>query len=200
MSSLALETWAQDGTGLLLVRPESGGGFSAHSTELGDMIAGRLKEIGAILLRGFDKGEVAEFHDFVQRFGAALLSYDFASTPRSRVRQGVYSSTEYPTHQWIPQHNEQSYTLRWPMKIWFYCDVAPQTGGATPIADSHVVHRRIDPALRARFAEKGLMYVRKYGNGLDLPWEEVFQITDRAVVESYCRDQHIQWESRLSAS
>ena len=38
------------------------------------------------------------------------------------------------------------------------------------------------------------MYVRNYGLGIDLPWEEVFQTRERAVVEEYCRQHGIQWE------
>ncbi|MFX5351211.1 hypothetical protein ABTD19_17435, partial [Acinetobacter baumannii] len=33
-----------------------------------------------------------------------------------------------------------------------------------------------------------------YGRGLDLPWEEVFQTSDRAAVEDFCRSQDIAWE------
>ena len=31
------------------------------------------------------------------------------------------------------------------------------------------------------------MYVRNFGDGLDMPWQRVFQTTDKAVVEEYCR-------------
>ncbi|MFK4980051.1 TauD/TfdA family dioxygenase, partial [Klebsiella pneumoniae] len=72
--------------------------------------------------------------------------------------------------------------------------VAPGEGGATPISNSRAVHRRLDAAIRARFDQRRLMYVRNYGRGLDLPWEEVFQTSDRAAVEDFCRSQDIAWE------
>jgi alpha-ketoglutarate-dependent taurine dioxygenase len=72
--------------------------------------------------------------------------------------------------------------------------VSASEGGATPLADSREVYRRIAPALRERFARKRVMYVRNYGNGLDLPWQEVFATSDRRAVESFCRRAGISWE------
>lgn len=40
------------------------------------------------------------------------------------------------------------------------------------------------------------MYVRNYGAGIDLSWEEAFQTTDRAVVEAYCRQAPLAFEWR----
>jgi len=36
--------------------------------------------------------------------------------------------------------------------------------------------------------------VRNYGDSLDLPWQEVFQTSDRREVEMYCRNADIQFE------
>ena len=40
------------------------------------------------------------------------------------------------------------------------------------------------------------MYVRNYGEGLDLPWQDVFQTADRAEVEAFCRASGIVCEWR----
>ncbi len=157
-------------------------------------VAEHLERAGGILLRGFRVPDVSAFKDFAASFGDPLLNYEFGSTPRSKVEQGVYTSTEYPAHQSIPLHNEQAYTRQWPMRIWFYCHTAAPEGGETPIADSREVYRRIDPAIRERFIARGLMYVRNYGNGLDVPWQQVFNTEDPATVEAYCRSQGIEWE------
>ncbi|MCX7289791.1 TauD/TfdA family dioxygenase, partial [Janthinobacterium sp.] len=53
---------------------------------------------------------------------------------------------------------------------------------------------RLDPVLRRRFEQKRLMYVRNYGNGLDLPWQDAFNTQDRAEAERYCRAQDIAFE------
>ncbi|MCM8735795.1 TauD/TfdA family dioxygenase [Azospirillum sp. A1-3] len=142
----------------------------------------------------------ASFRAFAESFGRPLLDYDFGSTPRSAVDKGVDTSTEYPAHQSIPLHNEQAYILQWPQTIWFHCVTAATTGGATPIADSRLVARRINPAIRARFAAKRLMYVRNYGNGLELPWQRAFNTDDPAEVERFCRANAIAWEWTRTAS
>lgn len=149
---------------------------------------------GGVLLRGFDALGSTGLERFAASFGEPLLAYEFGSTPRSKVDKGVYSSTEYPADQWIDQHNEQSYTLKWPASIFFYCDIAAESGGATPVADSREVYRRLDPVLRRTFAQKKIMYVRNYGNGLDLPWQRVFGTDDRGEVERFCRANQIDFE------
>ena len=182
------------GTEVVLVNGEPGEPLSDHLPEIQALVSRHLSREGAILFRGFEKVGVPGFNAFARSFGHDLASYEFASTPRNKIDSGVYSSTEYPAHQWIPQHNEQAYTLRWPLKIWFYCDIPAEEDGATPIADSREVYRRLRPELRRKFIDKGLMYVRNYGNGFDLPWEEVFQTEDRKAVEAFCRQQNIDWQ------
>jgi alpha-ketoglutarate-dependent taurine dioxygenase len=95
-----------------------------------------------------------------------------------------------------------SYTRSWPMKLWLCCVKAARVGGETPIADSRRIYARIPPAIRERFAERGVMYTRNYGHGVDLPWQEVFQTSDRTEVERQCREAGIEleWKSgdRLS--
>jgi alpha-ketoglutarate-dependent taurine dioxygenase len=160
-------------------------------------VAESLFSSGGLLFRGFRVESPLEFQEFAAGFNLPLLAYDFGSTPRSSVIDGVYTSTEYPASQHIPLHNEQSYTREWPMKLWFYCMTPALTGGDTPIADSRQIFRRVSPAIRDRFITKGLMYVRNYGNGLDVPWQKVFNTTEPRKVEAYCaaRDIICEWKA-----
>jgi alpha-ketoglutarate-dependent taurine dioxygenase len=153
-----------------------------------------LGDSGGVLLRGYRLDGADGLRSFARAFGHALLTYDFASTPRSLVADGIYSSTEYPAHQEIPLHNEQSYARDWPMKIWFHCVTAAASGGETPIADSRAVYRRVDAGIRRRFEQRGVMYVRNFGEGLDVPWQRTFGTDDPAEVEAYCRAHAIEWQ------
>jgi len=94
----------------------------------------------------------------------------------------------------IPLHNEMSYTREWPGMLGFFCVEPAPEGGETPIADSRRVFNSIAPAIRENFISKGVMYVRNYGEALDLSWQNVFQTNDRAEVEAYCRKADIQFE------
>lgn len=151
-----------------------------------------LARVGGVLMRGFSVPSVDHFQQVAKAFGHPLLNYEFASTPRSAVSAGVYTSTEYPAHQHIPLHNEQAYTREWPMRIWFHCVTASPVGGETPIADSRAVYRRMPARIRERF-EAGLVYVRNYGD-FDVPWQAVFNTESRAQVEEFCRRARIDWQ------
>jgi hypothetical protein len=67
-------------------------------------------------------------------------------------------------------------------------------GGATPIADSRAVYAGIREDIRERFIDKKVMYIRNYGQGVDLMWQEAFQTDDPQKVEAYCRASDIAWE------
>lgn len=159
-----------------------------------DFIASHLLKEGGILLRGFRVKTVSEFEQFMEAVSGELLDYSYGSTPRSQVSGRVYTSTEYPSDQDIPLHNEMSYSRNWPMKIFFFCMKSAAQGGETPIADSRRVFNRIDPTIKKEFMNKKVMYVRNYGEGLDLHWRQVFQTTNRTEVEAYCRSNGIEVE------
>jgi alpha-ketoglutarate-dependent taurine dioxygenase len=180
-----LETHFADVALPLVVRPARKGAMPDHAS-LSRCADRALSRVGALLFRGFAVRSIAAFDHLVKALTPALLTYEFGSTPRSRVEGKIYTSTEYPAHQTIPQHNEQSYTSEWPLKIWFHCVTASPEGGSTPLSDSRAVYKRIDPRVRARFIDKQVMYVRNYGNGLDVPWQQVFGTDDRVQVERYC--------------
>ncbi|MEJ7607277.1 MAG: TauD/TfdA family dioxygenase, partial [Bryobacteraceae bacterium] len=100
----------------------------------------------------------------------------------------------YPAHQHIALHNEFSYAYTWPMRIFFYALLPAEEGGETPIADSRKVYASLRPELRDQFAEKGILYVRNYGSGVDLTWQDAFQTAEKLAVEDYCRLAPLEWE------
>lgn len=177
----------------LLIASQEGQSIHTLSESLRTLTIDALSTTGGVLLRNFKVPTPLDFKRFAASFGMPLGTYEFGSTPRSKVFAGVYSSTEYPAHQSIPLHNEQSYTRQWPSHIWFHCMTPSQTGGETPIADSRQVYQAIDPAIREEFIAKGLLYVRNYSSALDLPWQQVFNTDDRVKVEQYCQSQGIDW-------
>jgi len=159
-----------------------------------DQLSARLRKHGGILFRGFAIQSAEDFEQVIVTLSGRLLDYTYRSTPRSIVSGKIYTSTEYPPHQTIPLHNENSYTRDWPMKIWFFSRLCATTGGETPIADSRRVYQRIPREVRDRFDRKGVMYVRNYGSGFDLPWQEVFQTNDKGIVEKFCATAGLQFE------
>lgn len=147
----------------------------------------RLQHDGVLLLRGLNVISSGQFATIAASlFGDTLVAYTNRSTPRTELKGNVYTSTEYPKEESIPQHNENAYSHEWPMKVAFLCLVAAAEGGATPIADSRVVYRRIPAEIREKFERKGVRYVRHYSS-VGLPWQEVFQADTREQVDAYCQ-------------
>ena len=83
---------------------------------------------------------------------------------------------------------------RWPLRQWFHCVQSPETGGETPIVDCRRMHDSLDPNLAATFAQKGLLYVRNFIEGLDVSWQEFFGTSNKSDVEAYCRRNHVEFE------
>lgn len=157
----------------------------------------KLLRYGGILFRGFKVEPLADLNRLIEAIAGGALEYKERSSPRSQVEGNIYTSTDYPPEYPIFLHNENSYQHTWPLKIFFACAVEPHDRGETPIADVRKVYQRIDPAILQPFAEKGWMYIRNFGDGLGLPWQTVFQTTDRAAVEEYCHERGItvEWKA-----
>lgn len=159
-----------------------------------ELVDEKLRESGGILFRGFDIDSPETFEELIGVASGTTLEYRERSSPRSRVSGNIYTSTDYPPDQPIFFHNENSYQHKWPMKIFFYCHIEPTKGGITPIADVRRVYERIDPALRQRFEELGVMYMRNFSEGMGLSWREVFQTDDQKQVEQYCTQAGLELE------
>lgn len=158
-----------------------------------ELVESKLLQYGGILFRNFQVNTIADFENFIQTIGGNLLKYSYRSTPRTQVSGNIYTSTEYPAQQFIPLHNEMSYSRNWAMKIGFYCLQNAQQGGETPIADSRRVLQRLSPKIVDNFQKKNVMYVRNYGGGLDLTWQDVFQTNNKLEVENYCHSSGIEF-------
>lgn len=180
----------------LVIQPAADGvDLSTWASENREKVASLLSEHRALLFRGFDITTPADFKAVVlATSNGNLLEYTDRSTPRYTVTDGVYVSTIYPANERIDMHNEGTYWISWPLKLYFCCLTPADQGGETPIADVRAVLNRIDSNIRERFTDKHIMYVRNYNDGFGLTWQEVFQTEDRDEVESYCRKNAIEFE------
>lgn len=163
-----------------------------------DYLESNLLKHGGLLFRDFDIGEVSRFELFVRTLSPELMDYLDQHTPRTRVTEAVYTSTEYPADHYIPFHSENSKNHVWPLKIWFFCLQPAASGGETPIADNRKVFQLLDPRIKERFISKQVMYVRNFGEGVGLSWQTAFQTENKNVVEEYCRRSRMEftWKDR----
>jgi hypothetical protein len=157
-----------------------------------------LLKHGGILFRGFPIADAETFEKFINTLGDKMLSYKQGNSPRSKVHNQVYVSTEFPAHHLIGLHNELAYTNHPPRKIFFFCESPSPEGGETPIVDSRRIYQILDPVIRDRLLEKKVCYVqnmpsdRSFGV-LGKSWQAQFETTDREVVESYLQEENIQF-------
>lgn len=167
----------------------------------------KLVEHGALLLRGFNI-RTPESFELVARAIDNNLKNDYLGTsPRDAVTGYVFNASELPYYYPIPQHCEMTFTANPPRRLFFCCLVEPQGGGGeTPLCDFRAVWRDLDPEVRRRFEDKGVRNIRNYcgpdgGSKFDLwklkRWDEMFQTTDRALVEQKAKENGFEcvWKS-----
>ncbi len=172
--------------------------LAAWITDHHSLIDEKLTTHAGILFRGFGVANQAAFRRFATAISPRLGSYDYRSTPRTEVGDGVYTSTEYPSKATIPLHNEEAYHTDWPLLLMFCSVQAASKGGETPLAHTPSVTRRIPEELRERFTSRGVLYVRNLRSqdklGFDLSWQQVFQTDAKSEVEASCRSHGIEFE------
>jgi len=159
-----------------------------------ELIRQELIANGAILFRGFPVWSVADFELVTKAASDHLIEYSERSSPRSQVGNRVYTSTDYPASQQIFPHNEHSYSITYPMHLFFGCIEAAKTGGETPLVNIRKVTGRIGEQTKQRFEQRGWMWMRHFGDGMGLPWQTTFGTTDKHAVEDYCRTAKISVE------
>ncbi|MFJ1764727.1 TauD/TfdA family dioxygenase [Amycolatopsis sp. NPDC088138] len=145
-----------------------------------------LDRHGALLLRGLPMRDPEDFAVLRDALFEQRAEYREKATPRTDYGDEVFSSTDLPPAQRIRMHNENSYTLTFPGTLLFGCLVAPEEGGATPVADVRAVLRALPPELVDRFRRAGWCLTRNYGPHLSLDWRTALAVTDREAVLGYC--------------
>jgi alpha-ketoglutarate-dependent taurine dioxygenase len=155
----------------------------SHKEELG----AHYDKHGAILFRGFDLDSAADFEAVASAIAGDLFA-EYGDLPPESAGEKVYGSTPYPPDKMIMFHNESSHLPSWPLRQFFFCVIPSTDRGTTPLLDCREVYERIDPDIREQFETKGLVYIRNFSEGIDVPWEEFFKTDDRAEVERICSE------------
>ncbi|TXG68824.1 hypothetical protein EZV62_003759 [Acer yangbiense] len=90
-----------------------------------------------------------------------------------------------------------------PSKLFFFCEVAPTSGGETPILLSHIVYERMRqkfPEFVEKLEKHGLIYTYLLGEDDDLSypggrgWKSTFSTADKSVAEERATKMDIKLE------
>ncbi len=163
-----------------------------------------LLRYGGILLRNFPIQNAQEFATVIKhlRIGHSV-DYIGGDSPRNKIIEGVYTSTEAPRSMKLPLRNELSYGKKHPSHIYFYCDTPPAENGETIISDARKIYQSIDPDVRNRFIKKDLRFVSRYPckrNFMQIitkkhkSWIHVFETEDKREVERKCSANKISFQ------
>lgn len=150
----------------------------------------------ALILRDFAVTP-AELDEVLDALLPDRIAYVRGNSPRTKVGHNLYTSTEYPAELAISMHNEMSYAAQWPVRLAFYCEKAPESGGATPVIDGELWLELIDPEVRDAFSG-GVRYLQNLhgGVGLGKSWAQTFETADRARIEELLAAAAASWEWR----
>lgn len=153
-----------------------------------------LVEHKALVFRDFGVAPNA-LEPVLDRLLPNRLAYVHGNSPRTKIGQNVYTSTEYPAEFTISMHNELSYAAQWPSRLLFFCEIAAQTGGATPVVDAALWLELLDPQVREAFAG-GVRYQQNLHGGLGLgkSWQDTFETDKREEVEAFLAESEAEWQ------
>lgn len=160
---------------------------------------------GAVLLRDFPLPDVESFDALVASLGLENFPYrkSLSNAVRINRTERVFSANEAPPEVQIFFHHEMAQTPLYPQFILFYCEIAAESGGATPICRSDVLYRRLKasrPEFAARCEAVGLRYsnvmpeVDDPESGMGRSWGSTLGVDDRGAAEDRLRELGYSWE------
>ena len=151
-------------------------------------------EHGAILFRGFPLRSAEDFDAFVTAFGLTNFAYDESLSNAVRVNKTprVFTANEAPPSVTIFLHHEMAQTPVSPSRLFFFCEQASATGGATPICRSDVLWERLArecPQFARDCEAKGLRYTNVMpaendaNSGMGRSWQSTLRATTLEAAE-----------------
>ena len=147
-----------------------------------------LDDHGFVLFRGFDIEDHHCFHQVVESFDYPNFRYadSFSNAVRTNRTERVFTANEAPPSVEIFLHHEMAQTLTFPSRLFFYCEQAATTGGATPICRSDLALTTLEdssPSFIARLREQGVRYrntmpaVADQGSGQGRSWRDTLGVS-----------------------
>jgi hypothetical protein len=174
-------------------------GSLAWFVEHREQILDALDRFGVVYFRGFGP-DSQRFEAIADVIAPTTMPYLGGVSPRRYVHGSVFTANDAPGPLPVVQHHELSYHGSTPRYLFFYCDLKPESGGATPTScgkrygrTMDALHRRVMDELE----EKGVVFIRNFTAANFKSWEVTWQTSDRAELEQRLRanDTEFEWLS-----
>ena len=159
---------------------------------------------GAVFFRGFPTPSAEAFDGLVRALELPNFPYEesLSNAVRSNRTERVFSANEAPPEVGIFFHHEMAQTPIYPRWILFYCEVAAEEGGASPICRSDVLYEALAQA-RPDFIRdcesKGLRYSNvmprenDVGSGMGRSWRDTLGVQTASGAEERLSALGYEW-------
>ena len=158
-----------------------------------------LAQSGSVLFRGFDVPDAQAFDAAITAYGEDGFSYadSLSNAVRVNITPRAFTANEAPPDVSIFLHHEMAQTPLYPAKLFFYCEIAPGEGGATPLCRSDILYERLietAPETAAKFEALGVRYTNimppapDSESGQGRSWRDTLGAADKAGAEKRLTD------------
>jgi len=164
----------------------------------------QLKRYGAILFRGFPVLTAEDFDAFVSAFSYPVFTFEesLSNAVRINVTPKVFTANEAPSSFRIMLHHEMAQTPHYPSRLFFFCEVSPSSGGATPVCRSDELFRRLqeeEPQFAGNCEAKGLQYSHVMPDednpqsGMGRSWRSTLSVDTQEAAEARLGKLNYTW-------
>jgi alpha-ketoglutarate-dependent taurine dioxygenase len=175
--------------------------LQAHRADLLD----RASQHGAVLFRGFPVRTAEDFDRFIAAFDLPNFRYEDSLSNAVRVvkTDRVFTANEAPPSVTIFLHHEMAQTPIYPSRLFFFCEHAAETGGATPLCRSDVLWSKLAancPDFARNCETKGLKYsnvmpaANDAASGMGRSWQSTLAAETSADAERRLQRLGYSWE------
>jgi alpha-ketoglutarate-dependent taurine dioxygenase len=164
-----------------------------------------LAQHGAVLFRGFGVRTDLEFDELIGAFELPNFTYQesLSNAVRRNRTERVFTANEAPPSVSIFLHHEMAQTPVYPSKLFFFCEHADMTGGATPLCRSDVLLARlleVRPHFVAACERLGVRYSNTMpyeddlASGQGRSWRSTLSVADAAAAEEKLTGLGYSWQ------
>ena len=166
---------------------------------------------GAVLFRDFGIVDDQEFDAFIRAFDWPSFTYEesLSNAVRHNRTELVFTANEAPPSVSIFLHHEMAQTPIYPSKLFFFCEQAAASGGATPICRSDILLEQLQaeiPGFLKACEEKGIRYSQTMPAENDLQsgqgrsWASTLSAANVEEAEEKLKRLHYQWQWQSDGS
>lgn len=173
--------------------------------DLTDKLSSAAFNHGAVIIKGLPIKTPENFDTIIRAFDYPNFPYSESMSNAYRINftDRVFSANEAPSNITIFLHHEMAQTPNPPSKLFFYCQIAPNKGGSTPICRSDILWNRLceqEPELADECLKKGLKYSNVMPSevdelsGMGRSWQSTLSSSTRDEAEAKLNKLGYSWE------